>query len=85
MSYDKKEATSYADNLIACIVPNDFNFAPPELKEEHKNFVKNWADKNLKYENLSEEEIAFKENQYNFIKDFGKYCAIKGYDSYISQ
>lgn len=85
MSYDKNEALKYADNVIVSIVPESFNFAPNELKEEHKTFLQSWKSQNLDYEKLSEDEIERVENEYNFLKDFGKYCALKGYDGYISQ
>lgn len=85
MSFDKNEALKYADNVIVAVVPESFNFAPNELKEEHKTFLQSWKSQNLDYEKLSEEEMERVENEYNFLKDFGKFCALKGYDGYISQ
>lgn len=75
------------DNTIVCILPNGIKFAGKEEREEHQKFQAEFQkimDKRLK-ENWSFEERDLLENAYNMVKDFGKYCLLKGYKGYTAQ
>ena len=86
MSYDKKEALGFSSNLVVSILPKDFNFAPTELRKEHEQFVKEFKTKRFSPEKVkTESDMKEAQNELNFINDFGKYCALKGYDGYITQ
>ena len=87
VSFDKNESLCYSNgektNVAVAVLPRDIKIAPEDLKAKHGRFLNFLRQKMDEAKTTEEYDLA--ENQYNMMRDFGKYCALKGYEAYSSQ